>query len=64
MNYFVIAGKTEGFEYKDAKITPIEWYLDAPDKIESLRKEGYTIFYVCQIRKRIDDIINEVKLYG
>ncbi|WP_431805520.1 hypothetical protein [Bacillus pumilus] len=53
--YFLIAGKTEGFDYKDAKVLRCDDEFDVESMINSLRSEGYTIFYVTKIAERIDD---------
>ncbi|MEK5308352.1 hypothetical protein [Bacillus sp. FSL M8-0326] len=53
--YFLIAGKTEGFEYKDAKVLRCGDEFDVESMINSLRNEGYTIFYVTKTHVRIDD---------
>ncbi|QLI77122.1 hypothetical protein [Bacillus pumilus] len=53
--YFVIAGKIEGFDYKDAKVLRCDDEFDVESMINSLRSEGYTIFYVTKIVDRIDD---------
>jgi hypothetical protein len=52
---FILAGKEEGFEFKDAKIETF-----TPDTKESilrsLRQEGYRIFVGFEQSFRIDDI--------
>ncbi|ATP95429.1 hypothetical protein CSE15_16410 [Bacillus altitudinis] len=53
--YFVIAGKTEGFLYSDAKVLGCAKVADTEVLIASLRGEGYTIFYVTKMHVRIDD---------
>lgn len=54
--YFLIAGKTEGFDYKDAKVLRYDDdEFDVESLINSLRREGYTIFYVTKTHVRIDD---------
>ncbi|WP_350303594.1 hypothetical protein [Bacillus pumilus] len=53
--YFLIAGKTEGFDYKDAKVIRCNNEISVDSFINSLRGEGYTIFYVTKITERIDD---------
>ncbi|MEH7652310.1 hypothetical protein [Bacillus safensis] len=53
--YFLIAGKTEGFDYNDAKVLRCGGEFDVEALINSLRGEGYTIFYVTEIVDRIDD---------
>ncbi|MGG1042530.1 hypothetical protein ABE153_11605 [Bacillus velezensis] len=53
--YFLIAGKTEGFSYADAKVLRCGSEIDAESLINSLRHEGYSIFYVTKTVDRIDD---------
>ncbi len=53
--YFIIAGKTEGFSYADAKVLRCGSEIDAESLINSLRHEGYSIFYVTKTVDRIDD---------
>ncbi|WNA14233.1 hypothetical protein OEJ84_17255 [Bacillus subtilis] len=53
--YFLIAGKTEGFSYEDAIILRCGSEIDAESLVNSLRHEGYTIFYVTKTVDRIDD---------
>ncbi|MHC2451248.1 hypothetical protein ACUXP3_001849 [Bacillus altitudinis] len=53
--YFLIAGKAEGFNYNDAKVLRCGDEFDVEALINSLRGEGYTIFYVTKIAERIDD---------
>ncbi|MCA0117404.1 hypothetical protein [Bacillus sp. RSS_NA_20] len=53
--YFLIAGKTEGFDYKEAKVLRCGGEFDVEAMINSLRGGGYTIFYVTKIAERIDD---------
>lgn len=53
--YFLIAGKTEGFDYSESKGLRCDDEFDVESMINSLRDEGYTIFYVMMIIERIDD---------
>ncbi|KJR67814.1 hypothetical protein [Bacillus velezensis] len=53
--YFLIAGKTEGFSYEDAKALRCGSEVDAESLVNSLRHEGYSIFYVTKTVYRIDD---------
>ncbi|MEK3813103.1 hypothetical protein [Bacillus sp. FSL R7-0685] len=53
--YFLIAGKTEGFSYEDAKVLRCGSEIDAESLVNSLRHEGYSIFYVTKTVDRIDD---------
>lgn len=53
--YFLIAGKTEGFDYSESKGLRCRSDFDVESMINSLRDEGYTIFYVMMIIERIDD---------
>ncbi|WP_439931119.1 hypothetical protein ACSTTP_07000 [Bacillus velezensis] len=53
--YFLIAGKTEGFSYADAKVLRCGSEIDAESLVNSLRHEGYSIFYVTKTVYRIDD---------
>ncbi|WP_181349422.1 hypothetical protein [Thalassobacillus sp. CUG 92003] len=53
---FLIAGKEEGFEFSDGKT----FLVGNPDEaIETLRGEGYRIFYVAEEVRRVDDIIGQ-----
>jgi hypothetical protein len=52
---YIIAGKTEGFEYSDAKI--FGGVHDVDSIISDLRAEGYKIFIVLTEEQRIDDFI-------
>jgi hypothetical protein len=55
--YFVIAGKTEGFEMKDAKIVRFTGTVDTADLyVKELREAGYVIMIVTEQVARIDDI--------
>lgn len=53
--YFLIAGKTEGFSYADAKVLRCRSEIDAESLVNSPRHEGYSIFYVTKTVYRIDD---------
>jgi len=55
--YFIIAGKTEGFDYSDAKIVGIDGDIDTVDLyVNELREEGYVIMLIAEQIARIDDI--------
>ncbi|MCD2370932.1 hypothetical protein LQ247_20170 [Bacillus sp. BS3(2021)] len=53
--FFVIAGKTEGFSYSDAAIHRVGSEVNVEIAINQLRGEGYKVFYVSRIVERIDD---------
>lgn len=53
--YFLIAGKTEGFSYEGAKVLRCGSEVDAESLVNSLRHEGYSIFYVTKTVYRLDD---------
>ncbi|MEX5835852.1 hypothetical protein D070_13410 [Bacillus velezensis] len=53
--FFIIAGKTEGFSYSDAAIQRVVLEVNVEVTINQLRSEGYTIFYVSRVIERIDD---------
>ncbi|MCE4941070.1 hypothetical protein [Bacillus velezensis] len=53
--FFVIAGKAEGFSYEDASVLRCGSEFDAESLVNSLRHEGYSIFYVTKTVYRIDD---------
>lgn len=53
--YFVIAGKTEGFDYNVSTVVRCRNENDVESMIKTLRGGGYTIFYVTKIVDRIDD---------
>jgi hypothetical protein len=54
MKKFIIAGKTEGFDYKDAKVLGPTEIADV--LITGLRAEGYRIFILLEEVSRIDDV--------
>ncbi|MED4309204.1 hypothetical protein [Bacillus paralicheniformis] len=58
--YFIIAGKEEGFSYKDAEILRVESEADAEATVNSLRGSGYKIFYITKTIGYIDDIVGVV----
>ncbi|MDQ9094276.1 hypothetical protein [Bacillus licheniformis] len=53
--FFVIAGKAEGFSYSDAAIHRVGSEVNVEIAINQLRGEGYKVFYVSRIVERIDD---------
>jgi hypothetical protein len=55
MEKFIIAGKTEGFDYKDAHITRTD---NVDYTVSDLKKKGYVIFIVTEQVGRIDTIAN------
>ncbi|WP_077736256.1 hypothetical protein [Bacillus sonorensis] len=58
--YFIIAGKEEGFSYKEAEILRVESDTDAEATVNSLRGSGYKIFYITKTIGYIDDIAEVV----
>jgi hypothetical protein len=55
---YIIAGKNEGFAYKDGCIVgPVE---STEGVIDSLRSRGYKIFIITKEEKRIDDFVEGV----
>ncbi|MEK4311754.1 hypothetical protein [Bacillus sp. FSL P2-0092] len=57
--YFVIAGKIEGFDHRNANFLWCEDETDVEALINLLRDEGYKIFYVTKIIDRIDDFLTK-----
>ncbi|MEC2215075.1 hypothetical protein [Bacillus velezensis] len=57
--YFIVAGKTEGFSYKDAAIHRVCSAKGVEIALKHLRNDGFTIFYVSRVIERIDDNVIE-----
>ncbi len=57
--YFLMAGKDEGFAYKDALIIRTGSEIDTEALVNSLRLEGYRIFIISKCIARIDDIADK-----
>jgi cell division septation protein DedD len=54
---YIIAGKTEGFDYSDAKIVHFSDNDDVDTVVDALRSQGYKIYVITREVKRIDDFI-------
>lgn len=58
-DYIIIAGKTEGFDYKDGLVLSISGQENAEQLIPTLLDDGYKIVIVSEVIARFDKFAEE-----